>query len=61
MDYYYSDCCGALPKNTVDIDENLNITGMCEECNEWTTFYENDEGMIDWEDQIEYIMNHLEE
>ncbi|MBT5758020.1 MAG: hypothetical protein HOI55_00040 [Candidatus Marinimicrobia bacterium] len=55
-EFLFSECCGALPNNVVD-EYDDEITGECSECKELATF-SKDEDLIDWQDELEYIMNH---
>jgi hypothetical protein len=54
----YSECCGASPDGSVE-DIAGDLIGICSECNDWAQFFDDDEFM-DWEDEKEYILEHLE-
>jgi len=58
-DYYFSECCGAVPSDVV-IEWIGELTGQCSECEQIATF-NKDEDMIDWQDEIEYIIEHKDE
>jgi len=53
----YSACCGASSSCELE-DVEGELIGMCAECKEWTHFMDDDEYM-DWEDELEYIREHL--
>ena len=59
MDYYYSECCGALPDGNME-ETHGDMLGVCSECREWAPFFDDDD-YVDWEDQAEYILEHMEQ
>lgn len=42
MSEYYSLCCDALPYGEIYYDCDSELSGICSECREHTTFYAED-------------------
>ena len=70
-DYYLTECCDAptitymeerpIPNHEESLQNQYTyIMGMCSECKEWSDCY-SDEDSEDWQDEVEYINNHLED
>tara|TARA_Y100000310_G_scaffold48920_1_gene45239 strand:- start:423 stop:638 length:216 start_codon:yes stop_codon:yes gene_type:complete len=68
---YRTECCDVKTvaeeeitqsNNTYSIQSSyvIEVLGLCSSCGEWTECYDDEED-IDWEDEVEYIKDHLEE
>ena len=68
---YKTECCDAKTIVEEEITQSSNldsiqssyvieVLGLCSSCKEWVECYD-DEDDIDWEDEVEYISDHLED
>ena len=71
MQNYFTVCCDAQPSSveeetqlhswdSIQTEYIVSVYGLCFQCKEWSELYENEDN-LDWQDEIEYINNHLEE
>ena len=68
---YKSECCDAslIAEEEITQSNNLEsiqstyiveVLGLCSSCKEWAGCY-YDEDDIDWQDEVEFINDHLED
>jgi hypothetical protein len=60
----FSDCCDAKPKGNVEkiLDSYIcEVIGICSCCNSLVTFYDDESYGEDWDDELEYMKEHIDE
>jgi hypothetical protein len=66
---YITECCSAktiveeeiTQSNNLDSIQSgyvIEVLGLCSSCKEWTECYDDED---DWEDELEYIIDHPED